>query len=234
MSNQADDRLEDVEIAEGQNGALSEATASRSPARGRRHWLTAMAIFVVLVVIIVPTAVVTSRNKNKDSESESVSSESVVVENSTNVSPPPPTTQFNETNTTSPPTSTSGLPGFGIDVVRGYASPDELQTDIQFAGEFVMTQVVKRNLQYSGYEGVGYGRGNPNAFQRDANTISAPEMDAMPEKSTTTGGGSDVAQDLTDYGTNNQEDNVEEGDMVVSDGNLCKLTGACCTHTSIL
>ncbi|GKY96675.1 hypothetical protein MPSEU_000627100 [Mayamaea pseudoterrestris] len=113
--------------------------------------------------------------------------------------------------------SSSNLSYFGANVVQQYESKDELGADLQSAGYLLINQVVKRNTHVPGYDSAGYGQSNPYATSDSDNNTGGN----TPEASTITN--SDATRDsssTTDYGTNNQEDGVEEGDLVVSDGNV--------------
>jgi hypothetical protein len=105
---------------------------------------------------------------------------------------------------------------FNANITQGYDSKEELGLDIDSAGSFLLNQVIKRNLQVPGYEGVGVGRANPHVnVDGTGGTIET----TTDESSNSMRGGT---SDVTDYGTNNQEGGVEEGDLVASDGTLGK------------
>lgn len=92
-------------------------------------------------------------------------------------------------------------------VAQGYADDAELERDITNAAYFVVNQVIKANIGVPGYDYWYGGR------------IPRPVMSPGDEADfTAEGSDSGVADDLDDYGTNNQEEDVEEGDVVVSDG----------------
>jgi len=116
--------------------------------------------------------------------------------------------------------TTLGL--FNQDITRGYSSVEELRTDLEQAAWFLLNEVVRRNTGDQAYYGGGGGyypmpaRGFNDGTQEIA-------IDAVPSADSTSSYGGDtggVPEDLTDYGTNNQEQGVEEGDVVVSDGDL--------------
>jgi hypothetical protein len=105
----------------------------------------------------------------------------------------------------------TNLAAFSQDVTRGYSSLQDLELDLQSAAYFLLNQVTKRNTGVYGYGNVGFGRGFPE---------SMPVNDAAPVDGAaqTPTSAPPVGNNLDDYGTNNQEKNIEEGDLVVSDG----------------
>ena len=89
---------------------------------------------------------------------------------------------------------------------------------MQLASDYLLNQVIKRNLGVSGYDSAGYGQQSPYASGNSDNSgnsggnsaVDAPQSEAV----------SDSASRSTDYGINNQEAGVEEGDLVQSNGNV--------------
>ena len=106
-------------------------------------------------------------------------------------------------------------------MTKGYASADELNADLQLASDYLLTQVLKRNLGLPGYDSVGYGQQSPFANSNsnsgnsngsgNNNGVNAPQQEAVGDSSSSR---------TTDYGTNNQEAGVEEGDLVASTANV--------------
>ena len=133
-----------------------------------------------------------------------------------------------EANTNDPATNNPGpfpssLPLFGPEITDTYDNKEDVAHDLEQAAWFLVNQVIKRNTRVPGYESVAMGRpffsvGCPNCGG-DLVT-GAPVADASPGMPESGKGSSitGVSDSLTDYGTNNQETDVEEGDVVVSDG----------------
>lgn len=103
---------------------------------------------------------------------------------------------------------------FNEGITRGYDSEAELKDDLANAAYFLLNQAVKRNAGVKGYESVGFG------FGQQILTIGAPTDEAAQSDGAVNKG---VGNNLNDFGTNNQESGVEEGDLIVSDGTLGKL-----------
>lgn len=101
------------------------------------------------------------------------------------------------------------------DIVEGYSSIYEFQVDMQNVANFLLNNVVKRNLGVNGYKNAGMGYGNMQNQVLDTG-MPAPN---------TAGAAGDIPpsnKNVDDYGTNNQESAVDEGDVVKSDGNKSK------------
>lgn len=97
---------------------------------------------------------------------------------------------------------------FHKDIVNGYSDTETLEEDLSNAAKFLLNNVVQRNTQEKDYGSVpNNGAGNPDIAE------AAPAAD----------GASDTSKSsLNDFGQNNQEDDVEEGDMMVSNGAIGK------------
>jgi hypothetical protein len=184
----------------------------------RNKWY-ALGIFVLccaLFAIILPTTLVLSKtsgveaNPEVDPEDDSSDSETrpsfLLIEGPFQAN----LTLFNE----------------GI-VRQSYADPAQLQEDLESAGRFFLNIVIKRNTNVKGFENVGFGGRNPNsfvdfvatdvAFADVAADSSEPQAAAMESSKSPT-----VGDTIDDFGTNNQEQDVEEGDLIVSDGDRGK------------
>lgn len=124
----------------------------------------------------------------------------------------------------------STLKLFDGNVTMGYENRTELEEDLEQAAWFLINQVVKRNTGVEGYDHIAIGRpfwGGGRCF--DCTFVDTPTADVTvgaPEGGQEDGaankGGNGVGDNLNDHGTNNQEDDVEEGDFVVSDGEMGK------------
>lgn len=104
---------------------------------------------------------------------------------------------------------------FSKDILNGYNSSDQLSNDIEQAAYFMLNQVVERNSQQD-------TSGQPGATFATADGESGNSAGIAAGKSA-------VSNDVNDYGTNNQENQVEEGDVLVSDGTHgMTIEGKCC------
>jgi hypothetical protein len=114
-------------------------------------------------------------------------------------------------------------------VGQPYADPALLIDDLENAGRFLLSNVVKRNANFKGFENVAFGGRNPNSFVDFAEADGA-FVDVGVATSTADSAFEPVAafsesaksptvgDTVSDFGTNNQEKDVEEGDLIVSDG----------------
>jgi hypothetical protein len=134
---------------------------------------------------------------------------------------------------------------FNEDIVgEPYAVPALLREDLENNGRFLLNIVVKRNTNVKGFENVGYGSRSPNAngpggggpvflgapvegqdFAYAISTAAAPVATgssagfaASSPVAEASAQGPAVGNNVNDFGTNNQETDVEEGDVIVSDG----------------
>jgi hypothetical protein len=98
---------------------------------------------------------------------------------------------------------------FNPDVTQGYNNTDELASDIENVARFLISTTVKRVQSSEGYYG-----GADTMVNRDQDP---PETVAF-ASSDSAAGASLVGDLATDYGTNNQESGIEQGDIIVSDG----------------
>jgi hypothetical protein len=91
-------------------------------------------------------------------------------------------------------------------ITQGYdpEDPTLFRADVTNAARFFLNGVLKRNSGVFGYDEVGRGPSTPIFAE-----ASPGDADTSP-----------VGDNLNDFGTNNQEAGVEEGDVIVSDGNL--------------
>jgi hypothetical protein len=121
-------------------------------------------------------------------------------------------------------------------VGQPYADQALLQEDLENAGRFFLNIVVKRNTNVKGFENVGFGGRNPNFSGRggggDVFLVGAPLATvafstsgsaSQPQAAAAESAqGPTVGDTIDDFGTNNQEQDVEEGDLIVSDGDRGK------------
>lgn len=114
---------------------------------------------------------------------------------------------------------------FSEEITRGYNDEAELEEDLRNVARFLLSNVLSRNTGKRGFEGVGVGIGRPNFFEEmpmvpaaptDADVQFAPPPQAGASERVPESG--KVGDEFDDYGTNNQEEGVEEGDKLVSDG----------------
>jgi hypothetical protein len=122
---------------------------------------------------------------------------------------------------------------FNEDIVgQPYAVPALLREDLENAGRFFLGNVVKRNTNVKGFENVGFGGRNPSSvgipevgvafdgtdFAYATITASSPVAAVSAPVAAASVAGPAVGNTVNDFGTNNQEKDVEEGDVIVSDG----------------
>jgi hypothetical protein len=120
---------------------------------------------------------------------------------------------------------------FSPEVVQGYHDIAGLVNDLENVARFLISTTIDHAIEYA----AAYNGGESNGYAVYAAT---PEIAYdTPVSSTTSGGGatdsmvansdlsSPVGDAATDYGANNQESGIEQGDFVVSDGT----NGACMT-----
>ena len=103
-----------------------------------------------------------------------------------------------------------------------YADPALLLEDLENAGRFFLSNVVNRNANVKGFENVGFGGRSPNSFMDfamiDVAVDTAADSSVPQAMAAESAKGPTVGNTVNDFGTNNQEQNVEEGDLIVSDG----------------
>jgi len=170
-----------------------------------------LAIFVGCLVglaaLVTGVAVELNNNNNKSSTtSESTTTSTSTTANLFSASPDRP---FNAT-----------VPLFTEDVVQGYRSPDEMEGDLTQMVQLLLNQALINNEEnYNRYH-----RGqDEDAAEEDGAAAGAPQefAPAAPmadEGSTASDGGNSRVQDEdSDFGSNNQEEGVEEGDLIVAD-----------------
>jgi hypothetical protein len=104
------------------------------------------------------------------------------------------------------------------DITRGYKDSADIEEDLGNVARFLLNNVLHRNTGKQGYEHVGMGRRNPNVFMTWEDVAVAAPVPAAADVAESAPQQDKVADDFDDYGSNNQEEGVEEGDMIVSDG----------------
>lgn len=184
--------------------------------------------YVVLGVILVAAIVVaiTTPLVNKDEPSKGSTQLDPTCDPTTNINCPGnggPGEGSTGPNITVTPYSAfhPNLPNFDVKILEGYKTEDEFAQDCGDALRALLDRVVARNLGKRGYENVGRGGMMVDvAFAEDdgdtAARPAAPSTDAAPQEAPPR---DKVGNDVNDFGTNNQEDDVEEGDIVVANQN---------------
>ena len=194
----------------------SSSSSSKSSLRNNKWLWGGVAAAVVISVVVFPAVYVTQqRNKsnNNGSNGNGVQNTQATADNQ----------QGAIVNTTTPGgifNQSSKLGLFDASVLEGYDNnnPEDLKRDVALAAWFLVGQVVQRNNGVAGYESVGVSQ------QNGGNNFGGgrPGTEAMPVSADTNSGGAASNGrpngQGSSYGTNNQETNVEEGDLVVSDG----------------
>jgi hypothetical protein len=212
----ADTLEEGTKIAE--ESPLDSHEKERPKVRSERNKWYALGIFVVccaLFAIILPTTLVLSKTSgvevDPEADPDDDSSDSVTKPSFLLIEGPfqANLTLFNE--------GIVGVP---------YADPALLQDDLENAGRFFLSNVVKRNAKVPGFGNVGFGSRSPNSLEDFVVTTGdvIAFADVAADSSFAQGAAAEsakaptVGDTLNDFGTNNQEEDVEEGDLIVSDG----------------
>jgi hypothetical protein len=219
MSPDADTLEEGTKLAE--ESPLDSPEKEPLTVRGERTKWYALGIFAVccaLLAIILPTTLVLSNKSDTNGVGVDVDPEDPEIDSSNNdtrrsfllVDGPFPAnlTVFNE-----------GIVG------QPYANPALLQEDLENAGNFFINNVVKRNTNVKGFENVGFGGRSPNTggipeigITSTFDDIAYATISASSPAAEASAQGPAVGNNVNDFGTNNQETDVEEGDVIVSDG----------------
>lgn len=160
-----------------------------------RLWKAAVAILTVGIVVFV---VAYSVKRTRDDSGTSPSSE---------------TKEEPRTFTSTDGAFNVSLGLFNKDITSGYGDTKALEDDLSNAAKFLLNNVIKRNTREAGYGGMG------PIEEKDMASDGAPESapQAASDGFSNAAGGK-----LNDFGQNNQEDDVEEGDMMVSNGKFGK------------
>ena len=204
----------DVEKGSGQSGR--EQGKAKAPAKNnanRRLWHAIGAVIFMGIAIFIVAFPITYINNN-DSSDDSDDQPSRDVPDTPDV--PKERAQF----VTSASPFKVQLSLVDETITHGYSQDNqtELEEDLRNVARFLLNNVVNRNTGKRGFENAGMGQRNPNigfpTMDNEFDFAESPGMD-MPARQP-------VSEDLDDYGTNNQEDDVEEGDTIVSDGNRGK------------
>ena len=101
---------------------------------------------------------------------------------------------------------------FNIDKIKGYSSKQDLESSLIFACNEILNSVHKQNMMY--YNGNEYYYGNENYEDYTMNQKNVLVKN---------GESSTGSTEKSNYGIQNQEPGVEEGDNVVTDGEYGKL-----------
>lgn len=94
---------------------------------------------------------------------------------------------------------------FTADIARGYQDPVEIEDDLENVARFLLNSVLSSNTG-----------GDEKSSENFRQPVFADE--GMAEDTSFMGDGGGLGDDFSDYGSNNQEEDVEEGDLIVSDG----------------
>lgn len=187
------DQAEKGEVQEGPSNSSVSSPASNA----RKRWFIAVATLLALTGVILAIAIPVSR-KN-DHEKLSIASDE-----DSNMDGTVQQTAKATADITGYFNSSFSL--FGEDITNGYISPDEFKSDLRNVARFLLDSVVKRNL----------GSEVNNAAGGDLEV--EPGVGVAAEGSNSDMRAPDVGDNVNDFGTNNQEDSVEEGDIIVSNG----------------
>jgi hypothetical protein len=227
----ADDNAKpDAENGIPKEEAVDTNAAAIGPASSRRRiWMTiGIVTLVCLVVFAITFPIVYLEKKDDDDDSQSKDEESLANGSNSNGNGQAATAIKEFVSDESSPFEVR-LAMFDKSVADGYkGNTTKLQEDLQNVAKFLLNNVIYRNTGKVGYAGVGLGQQNPNYFLFRGPVMEfapAPEADGTaadvaeaPAAPPVAAEGGSVGDDVDDYGTNNQEEGVEEGDMLVSDG----------------
>jgi hypothetical protein len=204
-----DNETTPLEVAKGSADDGEREQPKRETVQGHRQaWILLGVIALVAFCIAFPVGLVKSRDNNNDKELEATSSAGASKEASK---------EFVSSNST----FQVRLALFSADIANGYASEEELKEDLRNAARFLLNNVIQRNI------GITDGNGNFGypIYPAEGDTtvsgnatsvpISTPAYSTGDTAQVTTGG---KAPEGNEFGTNNQEKGVEEGDAIVSDG----------------
>ena len=207
-------KQESDDLEKGSGNPLPEGpTTARSTRKSVRWWKIAAAVLTVGLLVFAVAFPIT-RNRN-----ESTSSVSENENNSGNNESPAASPTPSYTSSKGAFNVTLGL--FNKDIVSGYSDTKTLETDLSNAAKFLL--IITRNTEY----GYGYGdhSGNPSSTGAPSSNDGAGEpvmAEGAPAADQPSDSSSSAGSTLNDFGQNNQEDDVEEGDMMVSNGAVGK------------
>lgn len=231
--------VEKPSVDKQKNGVESE---KKKGCNSKKWIIIAMVVIVLVFVVVFPVAyVVTSRQQSNElSTSSSTNDDGGGGDNRNNIKNEP-TAKKAVAARNGPFNST--LRSFNDSIAEGYSGDvEELKADLTQASWFLLNLVVHKNLRTPGYEDIWFGGGGGDMggmvrgadFATTTTNEGGPTPDAQRAPSAPAADESDTAgtsyssQTNTNkntedsYGTNNQEEDIEEGDVVVSDGKLGK------------
>lgn len=227
--------------SEGTSDVEKQLQSERSPARdleetddmkktsspnNTKKVLILAASLVVLAGIVCGITIPLVNRKNRNAQSSVVSANNGNEEKSTDgsMTDTPKSFQTNGVNGTG--IFNSSIELLSPSVARGYSSDEELEESINNAANFFLGISYKENSN-------GGSNDVENSPVADMNTGNLESSPAVSDG----GAGSTLSSSKTakvegdSYGTNNQEEGIEEGDMVVSDGDFGKSTNyLACGH----
>jgi DNA excision repair protein ERCC-4 len=194
---------------------MASPASAAATGKGKKKWIIGFIVVGALLIfaVVFPTVYLTMTRRNDNNPSSTSNIEESEPEPDNGSTPDGGNGNGTRNRTTvfgGPFNATSNLRLFTEDVLSGYKDSDELKSDVAHAAWFLVEQVVQRNNRVDGYGSIGTGQ-RPS----DGNLESGGPEPASPVTSDS-GQGSNHGSG-SDFGTNNQEA-LEEGDMVVSDG----------------
>ena len=200
---------------------VPEETASERSSKAY-NWkvvLLALGVFVLVGLVVGITVPLVRDGSSDDSSGDS--SDNV----DTTPTETPPIDDKNSSKIGVEPFSFFGaqpLANFDPQVITsGYASEEELAADLTNAARLLLDRVVGRNIGAPGYAimGAGGDMGRPEFEPSVPAQPNAPEADfeGLDDGSTNK---DTFGDENNDYGTDNQEEGVEEGDKVVANQNV--------------
>lgn len=205
----------DVHDVETQDEEVGESTSRGMPGTSRKSatkWILGMLVVVgVICAIAIPLAL----NGNDDDDKKEVTKNNVSANDS-------PGNSSSPSNSSSPTTSimtyqsevgpfNSSIELMSPNVLAGYTTDEDLMEAIKNAAVFSIGSYYNQTLN-------SFGDGAP-----DTGTTASDKMNQETNMvSDVAGGDSSKQTTTTSFGTNNQEQGIEEGDLIVSDGQYGK------------
>mmetsp|Transcript_11406 Transcript_11406/g.21784 ORF Transcript_11406/g.21784 Transcript_11406/m.21784 type:complete len:915 (+) Transcript_11406:67-2811(+) len=192
--------------------AAANEKQSRMAPNSKLKYLILGVILLVAAVVAITVPVV--RN-NDDSKDVNLLEDEKEIPEESDPLPSPNEEEFTGPNITTFSVFNPHIANFNEGILKGYESDDALAEGLGDALRALLDRVVARNIGTPGYENVAGGpmfafTDGDAIFETTDTGAAPPAMDAAsPDRSP-------VGDKVNDFGTNNQEQGVEEGDTVVA------------------
>jgi hypothetical protein len=210
----------DVESQEGSTLKADESNASATKSSiASTKWI--LVIVLVIGIVCAITIPLTLRKQNSQvTELENNASSDSLTNSSIPGSFDNPSSSHTIDHGRSYGNITSGpfnstLELFSSDITKGYTNDSDLETDIMNAAIFFLGVRYRQNVNVNNAEGIANTDALSDSTEGGKQTPTSADMSS-------TFGGQPAKVAGSDFGTNNQEQGVEEGDVLVSDGQYGK------------